>query len=530
MDGKSIAGKYGFSFNGLADTPSANASNKVTLTLGDDKKGWDLDEKVDTLLVENGRLPSHLQQTDGAYMVIHPGSKNLKITYYVQYFTLQSNWYDNNAYAWRFDYEDGGKGGRSWTIYDADCNPTTKTYHEDPWVLPDAGSSYIGTLEGFDGETGFYTFTRELHLDEPLQANDYRRISHRLHLIEADSAYDFCQQYYQWDAQDWFWGNWNWHTTFSTTGVPTNNTDYPRKNNEVIMTSYLNVANSNCYQNYGNAANKFNVTTEDMKTMPEGARSTKDMPSANEMSWYLQYGKPHYDGTTTWYMKGFHDGYTLCRGGVWMLEKSKWKDTNGRTVTPDFSVCAPMYSKTLLEDSDPVRFELPFDLGAVSMGGGRNLRRYYDRTYSIRVYTGGAYKTYSDLALNEEWGYDAKKKLLAYEIADYFFIPFFGYIESLEPSAEGLAQKPWEEDHLWNKLKLVGVRTHLWSRTPQRFSGHINNDTGQEVPYTPNNAYYLYANEEYVSISWYNNSPTLTNLNRWGHIAGHRQDGTKWFK
>lgn len=578
MDGKNIAGDYDFSFAGLAANPKANGSSKVTLTLGNNKKGWDLDEKIDTLLTEHGRDPSLPKQTDGAYMVIHPGSKNLKITYYVQYFTLQSPWYDQtdpNKMMWRYDYTDGGRGPvgaggvrtpRQWTITDSGCNPASKTYTETPWVLPDAQSEYIGTLDGFEGETGFYTFTRELHLGDALKDNDYLRIAHCLNIIEADSVYNFGMSatgvgndvsYYEWDAQQPFWTGWNWQQSMSESG-PATNTSIPKKNDEDMLAYIPNMVAGSAFQNHAPGA-LYPFTDEDMLNFPDGSRSTKDMPSANQMAWYLQYGKAHYDKTTKWYMRGFNDGYTLCRGGVWLLKWDMMRDENGTPISshPDYlagrvpriydgnlvgagggnDIVSDSY-QTELENSYPGYYAPQYtnlDMGTPN----DNLRRYYDRSYCTQNKRSQHRATYEQKSLGETWGYDATQKPPRREIGNYFFIPFAGYYEALDPEdATEHTNEPWMEDHVWIKLKLVGVRTHLWSKTPWRrrhfwamhtFWGATFSDVTSNLPrWWTDNGIYFYANEEYIAVSWYAHS--VHNQARWGHLAGRRPDGTKWFK
>ncbi|MBR1733331.1 MAG: hypothetical protein IJ729_06315 [Alloprevotella sp.] len=654
-----IAGLYDFDFDGLAASPRAdeNASRKVTLSLGefgDGMKGWPLDEKIDTILAENGRAEAGLggDPTDGAYMVIAPGSTDLRITYYVQYFTLQSPWYENfgddtTEGSWRYQYDWNWKkqAAKSWYIKDTGCLPQKKTYSQYPWELPDPNSEYIGTLEDdishFGEETGFYTFTREMHFDGGLHPNDYKRIAHRLPIIEADSVYDFCQSYYEWDAAAWFWEGWDWNTTSVGVGMPGINTDFPRTNDEAILTDIEKLVGTPAYQNVGNALDEYYIDRMDMRSMPEGSRTTADMPTADQMSWIIDYAKPHYDPDTKWYMKEFHDGYTLCRGGVWLLKTELMRDYNGQPITsnPDYiaGLANPRYDKTLLRATSSLEGQpaentrLPYNpaittnisdayyrrqsqeyltwlyqdnethtqypypgnytdangyteyqddleyyvrrgsvsgytlyspeaeeaiTGSVSNADGYfkaysswldlddgspmdNLRRYYKRDY---LNPSKSAESLRDRNLSDDWGYDATKRPPLAEVGNYYFIPFFGYYETLAPTETDV--KPWEEDHLWMKLKLVGVRAHLWSKTPWRrrhfwakhngWYGITTSDIRQHfaTPKLPkwmtNNAFYFYANEEYVAVSWY--GLDADNQNRWGHLAGRRADGSKWFK
>ena len=44
--------------------------------------------------------------------------------------------------------------------------------------------------------------------------------------------------------------------------------------------------------------------------------SAKDMPNVNDLTWYIQYGDPHFDGTTEWSLGGVKQ-----RGGLWLKKK-----------------------------------------------------------------------------------------------------------------------------------------------------------------------------------------------------------------
>lgn len=106
--------------------------------------------------------------------------------------------------------------------------------------------------------------------------------------------------YYMWDAQQNYWAGheWNsinpWQPTLTTQpanpNYPQNNTD-PRYYNESYLGSSVNT--------------------------PATHISCKDLPNANEMSWYCMYGDPRWDGDELWTTMGH-----LYKGGMWFKKKS----------------------------------------------------------------------------------------------------------------------------------------------------------------------------------------------------------------
>ena len=106
-------------------------------------------------------------------------------------------------------------------------------------------------------------------------------------------------KYYMWDAQQNYWAGheWNkanpWQPTLTSQpanpNYPQSNTD-PRYNNEAFT--------------YG-ADNKATHT------------SCKDLPNANEMSWYCMYGDPRWDDDELWTTMGH-----LYKGGMWFKKKA----------------------------------------------------------------------------------------------------------------------------------------------------------------------------------------------------------------
>ncbi|MBR1732573.1 MAG: hypothetical protein IJ729_02375 [Alloprevotella sp.] len=480
MQGKSLCGTYPFSFEkGLITESVTGDAPKITLTLGPGNEGWDLDEKIDTLLANN-------TPADGAYMVIQPGYHKLKITYTVKYFTLQSSWWNAGISMWEYAY-DTGQG----------------------WELPEG--------EYVQGQEGVYKFTRIL--ERNFAPNDYKRINHKLSLIRTDYIYNF-QKYYQWDAASDFWTGWDWNTTFQGT-VAT----FPHTNQDSILTYIDRVRGTTAYQNdelVGHPESKTHGTaTEDMPYARSAYRTAATMPNANEITWWLQYGKAHRDNSTVWWMREYHDGYTLCKSGVWFLKRSKLVDHDGNHVEPRADRAAPMYEQVFNTQDAYLQYDLR--KGSPSS----NLRRYYNKEWS----NWGRYRR-TDPSLSDEWGYDALKRPANTE--DYFFLPSFGYYQmrAAEYPKNNVGQsysgQEFPADVRCTMLKLVGVRGHYWSSTPWP---EIMPNAREDIPkpqWFTNNAYYLYCNEDYVSLSWY--SKGVDDERQWGYLSNTREDGTPWFQ
>ena len=107
--------------------------------------------------------------------------------------------------------------------------------------------------------------------------------------------------YYMWDAEKQFWEGFEWTKNLpGNTGQPTRNTydspNYPQSNSARWY-------NEN-YPGYG-------------VSNPATHTSCKDLPNANEMSWYCMYGDPRWDKDELWTTMGH-----LYKGGMWFKKKS----------------------------------------------------------------------------------------------------------------------------------------------------------------------------------------------------------------
>ena len=126
--------------------------------------------------------------------------------------------------------------------------------------------------------------------------NKYYNITANLDVKNYDGDH-----YYMWDAQQQYWYGYEWTKHLSgNTGQPTLNNNsspnYPQSNSDVSR-----------WYNEGGGSGRFDATRS----------SCKDLPNANEMSWYCMYGDPRLDADELWTTMGY-----LCKGGMWFKKKS----------------------------------------------------------------------------------------------------------------------------------------------------------------------------------------------------------------
>ena len=110
--------------------------------------------------------------------------------------------------------------------------------------------------------------------------------------------------YYMWDAQQQYWYGYEWTQHLSgNTGQPTLNGN-----------SSSNYAQSSADPNhryYNGSYPGYGISN------PATHTSCKDLPNANEMSWYCMYGDPRWDDDELWTTMGH-----LYKGGMWFKKKS----------------------------------------------------------------------------------------------------------------------------------------------------------------------------------------------------------------
>ena len=127
-------------------------------------------------------------------------------------------------------------------------------------------------------------------------SNTYYDMTANLNVRDYDGNH-----YYMWDAQQQYWYGYEWTRHLSgNTGQPTLNgnssSNYPQNNSDVSR-----------WYNEGGGSGRFDATHS----------SCKDLPNANEMSWYCMYGDPRWDADELWTTMGH-----LYKGGMWFKKKS----------------------------------------------------------------------------------------------------------------------------------------------------------------------------------------------------------------
>ena len=110
-------------------------------------------------------------------------------------------------------------------------------------------------------------------------------------------------KYYMWDAQEQYWKGHEWNLGGSQ---PTLNYDLPgaTNSNDYAKSNADSRWKNEYYPGYG-------------VSNPATHSSCKDLPNANEMSWYCMYGDPRWDGDELWTTMGH-----LYKGGMWFKKKS----------------------------------------------------------------------------------------------------------------------------------------------------------------------------------------------------------------
>ena len=104
-------------------------------------------------------------------------------------------------------------------------------------------------------------------------------------------------KYYMWDAQQNYWAGHEWNTANPWQPVLNGN-------------SNSNYAQSNTDLRYYNEAFTYGAN-------PATHTPCKDLPNANEMSWYCKFGDPRWDADELWTTMGH-----LYKGGMWFKKKS----------------------------------------------------------------------------------------------------------------------------------------------------------------------------------------------------------------
>ena len=212
--------------------------------------------------------------------------------------------------------------------------------------------------------------------------NKYYNITANLDVKDYDGDH-----YYMWDAQQQYWYGYEWTKHLSgNIGQPTLNGN-----------SSSNYAQSNADSRYYNESYPgYGVSN------PATHTSCKDLPNANEMSWYCMYGDPRWDADELWTTMGH-----LYKGGMWFkkksvlqgehhydTEKSADGTTDLRTTWKSYSNSNSSINSGLPSAADAGNYFYLPALGAYSSGqlGSVGTVGYY---WSSSAYPWGIYDAYN---------------------------------------------------------------------------------------------------------------------------------------
>ena len=155
--------------------------------------------------------------------------------------------------------------------------------------------------------------------------NKYYNITANLNIRNYDG-----DKYYMWDAQEQYWKGHEWNLGGSQPTLKTQSasSDYPLNSSDT---------NNRWYHEGGSGSEYIDATRT----------SCKDLPNANELSWYAKYGDPRWDGDELWTTMGH-----LYKGGMWFKKKSVLQAENhydteiSSNNTTDFRTKRGYYSNT----------------------------------------------------------------------------------------------------------------------------------------------------------------------------------------
>ena len=119
-------------------------------------------------------------------------------------------------------------------------------------------------------------------------SNHFYTIGHSLNITVPEFVFYFPDTYFMWDAQQWYW----WGQDSYPTVVNTANSTYPRSQVQDPQRWYNTITSGN------------------------PSRSCKDMPTYNELTWYLK-GDVYFDTQTEWSLSGIKQ-----RGGIWLQKRA----------------------------------------------------------------------------------------------------------------------------------------------------------------------------------------------------------------
>ena len=137
-------------------------------------------------------------------------------------------------------------------------------------------------------------------------------------------------EYYMWDAVDPYWKGYEWNnpnTALRFQPIVNGQSD------QVHGPQSTESASAHMSRDYNDILG-YNDPTG-VAPAVTATHSAKDCPNLNELCWYAEKGKPHWDNTTLWATMDH-----LYVGGMWFLKQSAIASKNGKNIS-DLKLAAP---------------------------------------------------------------------------------------------------------------------------------------------------------------------------------------------
>ena len=137
-------------------------------------------------------------------------------------------------------------------------------------------------------------------------------------------------EYYMWDAVDPYWKGYEWNnpnTALRFQPIVNGQKDLVHGPQSTESASAHTSRDYNDISGYNDPTGVAPAVT--------ATHSAKDCPNVNELLWYAEKGKPHWDNTTLWATMDH-----LYVGGMWFLKQSAIASKNGKNIS-DLKLAAP---------------------------------------------------------------------------------------------------------------------------------------------------------------------------------------------
>jgi len=308
-----------------------------------------------------------------------------------------------------------------------------------------------GSALNWDYEYTMHTETETREITASFKPNTFKT-GRQILPLPAPPTPEFTYQfedYYMWGAQDWFWKGAAKYPYYNDESQKENQPeagtsrwyDDDYQLGDTYIFSWGGINYNGCMSSTRNVENEAGETVKASNyTYRHRQAQWNNVLTANELTFYVQYGDPHYDNVTQWVVKTYNGTYTICYGGVWLKTKAAiCRDNVG--VEARWAQARNDGSVSNSKDA----------LGAWNL---RYCAPSQNTDYRME------YKNKNKFD-KKPWDIDPSKKK-----EDYFFLPCLGRIEY---NGKGTAEMyggeivPGTSDPT---MTLVGSQGFYWSKTP----------------------------------------------------------------